>query len=717
MIACAPWFPFPSFVKLMKPSFFSRLISSVVVLTAVHTTTNAASEMDLDRLTPVAADELIPATDFLRRSIIVDPALNDTGTHVAALINSLDGASRLMIVDRETNKSSFIGGSDGTTVYSFTWLDGQHIAYNIASLQGIELGMMVANLADLGGAYPVFQYTSAQIIGVPKDSPMKPIVWLSANGDDTEARLIQIDAAKNAGNYVDVSGDPEALEAALVEVRARNEAQIVRVFPRPEEGYQLGYLAAGDGTPAYGFTQIEGGALLWIWNGTAWDRSPVDPSNLTILEPGEKAGELLVMNAASDGKPNAVHFYDAYTATMGELVFQDLEYDFNGSFYRDPSSRALVGAFYDRNGPSSRWFEDTYKKLQDVFNDYFPGKVVRLLDSDTSGGVFLVALFSDRDPLTYYTLDLVKRTVTKLQNGQPWLDADRMQGTSIVKYTTAEGLKLDAYVTLPAGTTKDNPAPLLVLPHGGPWARSSWGFQGETQFFVSRGYAVFQPNYRSSTGYDWMFTEADRVDFLKMSDDVTRAVKTVLRTGMIDADRVAIVGSGFSGYLVLNGLITEPDLYRCGVAHAGVYDWSWLANELGVDRNRHPVFGPLMTLLGDPGTQAAKFEALSPAREVARIKDPILVSRERDATGVERSQTVRLVNGLKTVGAPHKELFIEGSMAQLENQVRLFNEMDAFLAEHLGMPARPAPTYTTPAEATPAAPTDEAPAVEFKLNN
>ena len=367
-----------------------------------------------------------------------------------------------------------------------------------------------------------------------------------------------------------------------------------------------------------------------------------------------------------------------------------------------------MGAFFDRNGPTTRWFDETYQKLQGVFNGYFPGKVVRLLDGNITGSVFLVAMFSDRDPLGYYTLDLEKRTVSKLQSGQPWIDPTRTQGMQVLKYTTSDGHKLDAYVMIPPGTSKTNKAPLVVLPHGGPWTRSSWGYQGEAQFFASRGYAVIQTNYRGSVGYDWKFTDDERVDFLQMSDDVTQSVKTLLKTDMIDPKRVAIVGGGFGGYLVLQGLIDNPNLYSCGFSHSGIYDWSWLANELGVDRNFHQEFGPIMSILGDPGRDSAKFDALSPAREVARLKTPIMVARERDTYGVMRSQTVRLVNGLKTVGADFKELLIDGSMAQLDNQVKLFQEIETYLASKLGAPKPP----TGNAEAA-----DEEPAVQFKLGN
>lgn len=699
----------------MRSSFSTRAIGCLAALVSFATLTLAAPEMELTRLQPVAAEEPIPVTDFLRPSLIATPELNSSGTHVAALVNAIDGASRLMIVDRATNVSSFVGGSDGTTVYSFTWLDADHVAYNIASLQGIELGLMIANIGDLSGAYPIFQYSSAQIVGVPMASPLQPLVWLSANGDDTAARLVVLDGSKNLGGFIDVTSDDEALQAALAQVAMRNEEQISKIIPRPDTGYQLGYVTDNVGEPAFAFTQFEGRSELWLWNGEGWDLTAVDPSELNILEAGEKSGELVVIVPATGGKPNSVHFFDAKTSKVGDLIIQDTEYDFRGGFYRDPGTRAVVGAFYDRNGPTTRWFDETYQKLQEVFSGYFPGKVVRLLDGDDKGSVFLVALFSDRDPLSFYTLDLAQRTVTKLQSGQPWIDPERMQGMQVLKYSTKDGHRFDAYVTVPNGASKTNKVPLLVLPHGGPWARSSWGYGAEAQFFASRGYAVIQPNYRGSLGYDWKFTDADRVDFVSMSDDVSRAAKTLLKTGMIDEKRVAIVGGGFGGYLVLQGLITEPDLYACGVSHSGVYDWSWMANELGVNRNQHPTYGPMMSLLGDPGTQSAKFAAISPAKDVARLKDPIMVARERDNQGLLRSQSVRLVNGLKTVEADFKEVLVEGNLADLDVQVKLFQEIEAYLAEQMGMPTPPVMKVAPAAAASAGA--DEAPKVEFKLDN
>jgi dipeptidyl aminopeptidase/acylaminoacyl peptidase len=364
-------------------------------------------------------------------------------------------------------------------------------------------------------------------------------------------------------------------------------------------------------------------------------------------------------------------------------VLRDNDYDFAGSFYRDPASRALVGVTYGRDGPTTRWFDDTYRDLQKVLNGYFPGKIVQLLDGSTDGGTMLVGVNSDRDPTTYYTLNLSDRTIGRLQSELPWINPELMQPMSIFKYRTADGKRLDAYVTLPRGASTDNPAPLVVLPHGGPWIRNSWGFHGEVQFLASRGFAVLQPNYRGSTGYDWMFTDYDRVDFLGMHDDVTRATKALLKTGMVDANRVAIVGGGFGGYLAVTGLVDEPGLYRCGATYSGIFDWAQVAHVLGLEREQDPLYGELFQLLGDPAQDQAGFELISPIKRIGKLRDPLLVARERDAAELERVESDDLLAQLRNIGARHEEFLIEGSMAARENRVALFERIVAFLNANL----------------------------------
>src|SRR5690606_359801 len=181
---------------------------------------------------------------------------------------------------------------------------------------------------------------------------------------------------------------------------------------------------------------------------------------------------------------------------------------------------------------------------------------------------------SDRDPGAYQWVNLEKRQVGLIKQSRPWIDPERMRPMSTFTYKTRDGLKFDAYLTLPAGASKENPPPLIVLPHGGPWVRDSWGYDSQTQFLASRGYAVLQPNYRGSTGYSWMYPEDEEWAFEKMHEDVTDCVKLIARSGHVDAKRIAIMGGSFGGYLTLMGLSSEPDLYRCGITMAGVFDWA-----------------------------------------------------------------------------------------------------------------------------------------------
>ena len=127
------------------------------------------------------------------------------------------------------------------------------------------------------------------------------------------------------------------------------------------------------------------------------------------------------------------------------------------------------------------------------------------IQGNDAQNIFLVATYSDRQPVRYSWVDLDKHTGGLIKDSMPWIDPKRMRPESAIKFKTRDGRELDAYLTLPAGASKKNPPPLVVVPHGGPWLRENWGFDREAQFLASRGYAVLKPNYRGSYGYDWMF--------------------------------------------------------------------------------------------------------------------------------------------------------------------------------------------------------------------
>jgi dipeptidyl aminopeptidase/acylaminoacyl peptidase len=338
------------------------------------------------------------------------------------------------------------------------------------------------------------------------------------------------------------------------------------------------------------------------------------------------------------------------------------------------------------------WFDEGYHNLQKRLEGLFPGLVVRLLGSNDDKTLFLVATFSDRQPPVYRWVDLEKATGGVFKNSAPWIDPKRMQSENILKFRTRDGHELDAYLTLPAGASKKNLPPLVVLPHGGPWARNSWGFDGEAQFLASRGYAVLQPNYRGSNGYSWMFPPEDTWDFRKMHDDVTDATKTMIASGLIDGSRIAIMGASFGGYLAVSGVVNEPALYRCAVTIAGVFDWEQLIQDKKYYKYDDDRYGYLMRRLGDPKQQQAKFDQISPGRHVDQIRVPVFVSGGKYDQTVEIGQSIRLISGLEKYHVPYEQLLIreEGhGMRHLKNEVELYTRIEAFLDKYL-KPVQPA---------------------------
>ena len=138
-----------------------------------------------------------------------------------------------------------------------------------------------------------------------------------------------------------------------------------------------------------------------------------------------------------------------------------------------------------------------------------------------------------------------------------------------IRYTSSDGLEIPAFLTLPKGVPAKN-LPLIVVPHGGPWARDDWGYDGIAQFLANRGYAVLQPNFRGSTGYGKKFLNAGNKQWGdKMQDDLTWGVKHLVAKGIADPKRVGIMGGSYGGYATLAGVAFTPDLYAAGVSIVG----------------------------------------------------------------------------------------------------------------------------------------------------
>lgn len=654
-----------------------------------------AAKLDLDRVAPVPDDQPIPVMDFFRPRILQQPSLSRDGKHVAAIITAGLDQHNLLVYDIATQKLDRITSPNDTDIYNFTWLDSHRLVFQLSARKLYGVGLFAVDVDRMSQAYPVLQYYGSSIVSVPDADRLHPLVWDRYNALEDIAQhdlgVARVNTSLRAGGFVNLLGANANWNAAD-DVRQNNERHVIDRFPAPPSGIVTSYRTDRVGELAFATTMTDGISTLYYLQAGRWLKSPIDVDDVSIIGAGDKPGELVVIGPRQKGKPRAVEFMDAATGQPGGLILQDEAYDFYhrgisaGWLNRHPVTHQILGAVFDRTGPTQIWFDESYQALQKVIETMFPGQVVRIIGSDDSQRMFLVASFSDRQPEIYSWVDLEKRKAGLFKESSPWINPKRMQPVNILKFKTRDGHHLDAYLTLPKGASKENPPPLVVLPHGGPWARDSWGFDGEAQFLASRGYAVLQPNYRGSLGYNWMFPEEDSYDFAKMHNDVTDATKTMMHSGLIDPHRVAIMGGSFGGYLAIAGVTNEPDLYRCAVTIAGVFDWAELIRDNKYDRFDSPEFGYLLRHLGDPNSDPARFDAISPGRHVDRIHVPVFVSGGKEDSTVDIGQSNRLVSALERYHVPH-ETYIVGEeghgMQHLAKQVELYTRIEAFLDRYL----------------------------------
>jgi dipeptidyl aminopeptidase/acylaminoacyl peptidase len=650
----------------------------------------AADKLDLSRITPVPATEPVPIMDFFRPRLLQQPKLNPSGTHIAAIVTAGEGSHELLVYELKTQKIDTISGVGDKDIYQVTWLNDTRLVFELSARKLYGLGLIAADLGSFSSMHPLMQYYGSSLIAVPPKNRLRPLVW---NRHDFETNqdggVAVVNTDIRTGRVVDLVA-VGGTYSDLMDVRDNNERHIVSRFPMPSGGVTYGYLADREGQLAYAFTSDNGRLAMKRLENGQWLDCPVDLEHINVVDCGDQPGQVVVIGPRQEGQPRALQMMDAATGKLGEVLLQDKAYDFTGWLYRSPATQEILGVEFERNGPRTVWFSEDYRKLQKILDGFFPGVVVRIIGNNEAGNLFLVATYSDRQPAIYSWVNIETGKAGLFKNSAPWIDPKRMQPESIVKFKTRDGRQLDAYLTLPAGASKAHPPPLVVVPHGGPWMRDDWGFDGEAQFLASRGYAVLKPNYRGSPGYNWMFPEEDEWDFRKMHDDVTDATKGLIASGLIDGGRVAIMGGSFGGYLAVSGIVNEPSLYRCAVTIAGVFDWEKQINDSKYNQYDNPTFGRLMHKLGDPKQQREKFDAISPGRHADQIRVPVFVAGGKEDPTVDIEQARGLISALEKYHVPHETDIVgeEGhGMGHLDNQVELYSRIEAFLDKYL-KPAR-----------------------------
>ena len=376
----------------------------------------------------------------------------------------------------------------------------------------------------------------------------------------------------------------------------------------------------------------------------------------------------------ASGKEELVESDPMNRVDFGNANFSEVTDDLIATSYNDERQR-----IYWKN----KSFGADYKLLQKKL----PGKEIAFGPGTKDERLFLIGAGSDTEPGERYLFDRQTKKLTLQYRIREKLNRDYLAPMTAVRYKSSDGLEIPAYLVLPKGVVaKDLPA--IVLPHGGPWGRDSWGYNGLAQFLANRGYAVLMPNFRASTGYGKKFLDAGNNEWgQKMQDDVTWGAKYLVAQGIADPKRIGIMGGSYGGYATLAGVTFTPDLYAAAVDIVGPSNLVTLLETIP------PYWESIRKLfsarMGDPATPEgrAQLERQSPLNHASKIKTPLLVIQGANDPRVNKREADQIVIALRDRNYPVEYLVApdEGhGFARPVNNMAMFATAEKFLAKHLG---------------------------------
>lgn len=383
----------------------------------------------------------------------------------------------------------------------------------------------------------------------------------------------------------------------------------------------------------------------------------------------------------------ALVLMDPSTCEEIEVLYEHEKYDVDSISFSRLQKKLLAVYCRGHKEPVRHYFDEEERELRERIRAHFPGKRVGMADCDKAEQRMLLYVGSDRTRGAYYYYDVNEDAPRKVAELAPWLDEAEMVEMHPVNYTTRDGWDIEAYLSLPKGYTLETARqlPVVVNPHGGPWARDAWGYSSEVQFLCSRGYAVFQMNFRGSTGYGRKFLEASYKQWGRaMQNDITDGVKWLIAQGIADPSRVAIYGGSYGGYATLAGVCFTPELYCCAIDYVGVSNLFTFMNTIP------PYWRPMLEMMyeqvGHPEHDKEMLAACSPALHADCIRVPLLVAQGANDPRVNKAESDQMVEALRSRGVEVEYMVKDDEghgFHNQENRFDFYRAMEAFLKKHL----------------------------------
>ncbi|MCC8362194.1 S9 family peptidase [Lysobacter sp. A6] len=639
---------------------------------------------------PVAMAQQIPVTDFAKYADLDEVALSPTGEYIALAVPSVDGKeTNLQIVklaDGSTVKTLRFGQE--SHVMGVTWTDDDQITVARAKrYPGEEFlrntGQLMATNLTGDKQRTLFAYVlddgtkrgrnkdlgSAYLEKVLDKEPGKVLVnfycWEMDCGEDGDTVVFKVDTRTGTRQEVERIKDGDVSSSLVFDTDG-----IARIA----------YSEESDGTPKLSYRATAT---------SAWAPLPKSIAGYHLVG-GVFAEDnnTLYARVSDEGEATQLYKIDVAAGTRTKMVNRE---GVNvGTIMTATRKEVPFGVTYTSPSPAVQYFDNNseWAKLHNALLQRFKGKMVYFLDFTRDDSKVLFWTSGDRDMGNYYVLDRANgNKITQVGARAPWFEGKALAAMKPIEFTTRDGVKLYGYYTAPVGGGA-GPKPLVVMPHGGPFAVfDAWGFDRDVQFLASRGYGVLQVNYRGSGGRGHKFIQQAYKEWGGMiQNDITDGVKYAIDQKLADPDRICMYGGSFGGYSALMQPILNPGMYKCAIGYVGVYDLPLLnSSKESEDESVERFF------LRSLGTDAASLGKLSPAKRAGEVKVPVMLVHGKADGNVGMNQFRAMDGALKDAGNPAETFLGAGEghgFSNPENIAELYRRMEAFLDKHIGPNAK-----------------------------
>lgn len=602
---------------------------------------------------------LIPRDILFGNPSKTSPHISPDGTYLAYLAPSPKGVLNVWVKTLGKDDDTMVTADKKRGIRAFFWqADSEHILY-IQDFEGDEnwhvyqTNLTTKNTRNL----TPFLGVQAQIVASDPNFPDQLLVGLNLR-DRRMHDVYRINLkngaverdTENPGNVVSWCADND-LQIRTAQMWLPDGSTEIRIRDNPQTPWRT-FLKWG---PDESFGGVRGFSQD---NKKLWLISSVDANACRLLEVDVASGEKTV-------------------------IAEDSQYDVSRVLI-NPRQKTLEAVQFIRGRFEWQLLNQSLQADFTALHQVSDGDF-QIVSRDWQDRTWVVSYVRDDAPLAFYAYDRAQKQASLLFYDRPELAKYTLSRMQPISFSTQDAMQLYGYLTLPSGLEPKN-LPMVLLVHGGPWARDVWGLNSWAQWLANRGYAVLQINFRGSTGYGKAYLNAgNRAWSGKMHTDLIDGKNWAVRQGFADPKRVGIMGGSYGGYATLVGLAFTPDEFACGVDIVGP------SNLITLIKSIPPYWAPMRSMfdkrVGHLETDAEFLKSCSPLFKADRIKVPLLIGQGGNDPRVNKAESDQIVDAMRAKNLPVTYVVYpdEGhGFARPENNLDFFGRAEEFLGQYLG---------------------------------